>query len=150
MCNSDRWELTIRSWGWRGKSCHLNTEHSFFQREVRRESQKKSVVKILWCLDILLDETSQLFCCERRHKSPPSPPWGKKPFVHFKWDFLYQPVTPSGGWGGSIQNAMMSLRDLIEASFFVRSTSVDDADAPLFLAKSELKKREKNKRLFSY
>ena len=45
---------------------------------------------------------------------------------------------------------MMSLRDLIEASFFVRSTSVDDADAPLFLVKSELKKREKNKRLFSY
>ena len=45
---------------------------------------------------------------------------------------------------------MMSLRDLIEASFFVRSTSVDDADAPLFLVKSELEKREKNKRLFSY
>ena len=40
---------------------------------------------------------------------------------------------------------MMSLRDLIEASFFVRSTSVDDADAPLFLVKSELKKREKTK-----
>ena len=40
---------------------------------------------------------------------------------------------------------MMSLRDLIEASFFVRSTSVDDADAPLFLVKSELKKREKQK-----
>ena len=42
---------------------------------------------------------------------------------------------------------MMSLRDLIEASFFVRSTSVDDADAPLFLVKSELKKREKKQKI---
>ena len=50
MCNCDRRELTIRSWGWKGKSCDLNTEHSFFQREVRRESQKKSVVKI--CLGL--------------------------------------------------------------------------------------------------
>ena len=42
---------------------------------------------------------------------------------------------------------MMSLRDLIEASFFVRSTSVGDADAPLFLVKSELKKREKKQKV---
>lgn len=33
----------------------------------------------------------------------------------------------------------MSLKDLIEASLFVRSTSEDDADAPLFLVKNELK-----------
>ena len=47
-------------------------------------------------------------------------------------------AAPSGAGGGSIQNAITSLSDLIDSSFRVRSPSVAVVNAELFLFKNEL------------
>ena len=52
----------------------------------------------------------------------------------------HEPFAPSTGRGGIVQNAIMSLRDLIDSPSFVRSA--DGLDAWLFAAKNDLQLKD--------